>query len=100
MSRRKNIAATIAWSKQSPEPDFYPEKGTRIRQSLSALSIFSCYSFYACYMYHIFQATVDIISRATCNSASSYNGIITPEMVCAGILAGGIDTCQVRYGQI
>ena len=41
------------------------------------------------------QATVDVISRSTCNNLSAYRGRITAQMVCMGRLSGGIDTCQV-----
>ena len=44
----------------------------------------------------IFQANVEVISRATCNNLSAYRNQITNQMVCMGQLEGGIDTCQVR----
>ena len=41
------------------------------------------------------QATVSVISRATCNRSKSYAGRLTESMLCAGIFPnGGIDTCQ------
>ena len=43
------------------------------------------------------QANVQIISRDSCNSASSYSGSVTTQMICAGFLSGGIDTCQVIH---
>lgn len=41
------------------------------------------------------EVTVDIIGDSTCNSASVYNNAITKNMLCAGDLKGGKDSCQV-----
>lgn len=38
---------------------------------------------------------VPLIERSRCNAAYIYNGMILPTMICAGDLAGGIDSCQV-----
>ena len=43
----------------------------------------------------MFQANVEVISRSTCNEQEVYGGRITNQMICMGLLAGGIDTCQV-----
>lgn len=42
------------------------------------------------------EVAVNLIEQSTCNKASSYNGAITGNMQCAGDLAGGRDSCQVR----
>lgn len=39
-----------------------------------------------------------VIDESLCNSASSYNGDITPRMFCAGFLSGGRDSCQGDSG--
>lgn len=38
-----------------------------------------------------------VISNADCNAATSYDGAILDGMICMGLMAGGIDTCQVIY---
>ena len=44
------------------------------------------------------SAVVPHISDAVCNEADKYDGRITSQMMCAGHLAGGIDSCQGDSG--
>lgn len=39
------------------------------------------------------EASVKIISRSICNKL--YDDAVTPRMLCAGNLQGGVDACQV-----
>lgn len=40
-------------------------------------------------------ANVTIQSIQTCNSTTSYNGLLHDKMICAGPMEGGVDACQV-----
>ncbi|XP_059575862.1 transmembrane protease serine 4 isoform X3 [Alligator mississippiensis] len=41
------------------------------------------------------QAEIQVISQSVCNAVSAYQGEITEKMLCAGLLQGGVDACQV-----
>lgn len=41
------------------------------------------------------HAAVPLISNKLCNHRDVYGGIISPSMLCAGYLKGGVDSCQV-----
>ena len=68
-----------------PTPEH--EKGMLSKTILLFLPLITIY-------FHNIWAEVDIISRSTCNGGSSYGGDISAQMICAGVISGGIDTCQ------
>lgn len=41
------------------------------------------------------QASVQVIDHTRCNAEDAYQGEVTEQMLCAGIMEGGVDTCQV-----
>ncbi|XP_029787259.1 transmembrane protease serine 3-like, partial [Suricata suricatta] len=44
------------------------------------------------------HAAVPLISNKMCNHREVYGGIISPSMLCAGYLQGGVDSCQGDSG--
>ncbi|XP_003798117.1 transmembrane protease serine 3 isoform X1 [Otolemur garnettii] len=44
------------------------------------------------------HAAVPLISNKICNHRDVYGGIISPSMLCAGYLRGGVDSCQGDSG--
>ncbi|KAJ8400323.1 hypothetical protein AAFF_G00397060 [Aldrovandia affinis] len=44
------------------------------------------------------EALVPLIDRSVCNLPHVYGGAITDTMICAGYLAGGVDSCQGDSG--
>ncbi|TMS16413.1 transmembrane protease serine 12 isoform X2 [Larimichthys crocea] len=44
------------------------------------------------------EAEVELIDRRTCNLVDWYDGIITENMICAGLDSGAADTCQGDSG--
>ena len=46
----------------------------------------------------LLEVTVPIIDRDTCNALDSYNGVVTDNMLCAGYMSGGKDSCNGDSG--
>ncbi|XDV32665.1 hypothetical protein PO909_003415 [Leuciscus waleckii] len=44
------------------------------------------------------KAQIPLIDRASCQSPAVYGSSVTPRMICAGFLKGGVDACQGDSG--
>jgi len=50
------------------------------------------------YPTELHEVQVPIVKRSKCNAPESYDGAVTPRMICAGFAAGGKDSCQGDSG--
>ncbi len=48
----------------------------------------------------LMEVTVNIINTRLCNSSQVYRGAISKNMICAGDMNGGRDSCQVGLPQL
>lgn len=59
------------------------------------MGIHMCFTFPGKLSDTLLQASVQVIDHTRCNAEDAYQGEVTEQMLCAGILEGGVDTCQV-----
>ncbi|XP_028326241.1 transmembrane protease serine 5 [Gouania willdenowi] len=86
------IRGSLARISPGPQPQSNCSPGARSRQPTATPGKMGSVSD------ELRQAQVKVIAQSICSSHSVYGVFITPRMICAGSMGGGVDSCQGDSG--